>query len=407
MSANRACRAIACLLIGIVLAGCNSFQGSFSETDAEFDDLELDLEGDAAPVAKKPKPATIPTDEEGDPDALELPAAGELGLRLAVGDRFPLLKTLEQRLTQPGEHGPATGASRLDVLMSLAVEEIRDGQTRFAVRYHGVRYREQDLDGNVVEYDSAQPPGEVPPQALAYAGLVNNGFSFWLGPDNRLIDLVGFRDFVQRCLRDVPPAYRQAVVDQLSAANGTNGIASFIDDSIGLLPVSSDSPSKRVAVQEGTAWELPVRSIDGPVPLQVATQCRIKGLTERTAEIDLFGSIGAARHIDPQHGWKITVLGGRCLGSCTVDRRTGVPTNSLVQRYVDLILELPDGTELKQRKEIVSTITAYLHQDRELEGRATDVVTPAAHQDHSQRAEPRQFGREPRRFEPDAQRLLR
>ncbi len=360
------------MVVVTLLSGCNYFQGSSSDADDEFADLELDDDADRVPVA----PKLASSVDSAAPEDL-LPAEGELGLQLSVGDRFPLKKTLEQKLTQAGENGPVTGHSRLDLLMSLAVEELRDGQTRLGVRYHSVRYREQDLEGRTVDYNSLEPGEAIPPQAQVYAGMVNNGFSFWIGPDNRLVDLVGFKDFVQRCLRDVPPEQRQSVITQLSADGGENGIASFIDDSIGLLPVSGNPKSSRVAVQEGTTWNLPVRKIDGPVPMQVATTCKIKGLSERQAEIDLFGSIAPGSPMERQHGWKVTLLGGRCLGSCTVDRQTGIPTNSVVQRYVDLKLETPDGAEVKQRKEIVTTITAFLNQEG---GPSVGQVTPAAHE---------------------------
>jgi hypothetical protein len=385
MVSLRMCLCIGGMIVGTLLPGCNYLPGNASDSDAEFADLELDDEVDQEVEAPKRSLSRKEVQKEEPAPPLELPAKGELGLHLAVGDRFPLRKTVEQRLTQPGDAGFVTGQSRLDMLMSLAVEELRDGQTRLAVRYHSVRYREQDIEGRTIEYDSAHPEREVPPQALAYAGLVDNGFSFWIGADNRLVDLVGFSDFVQRCVRDVPPSLRQAVVAQLSAANGENGIANFIDDSIGLLPVGADPSSSGAVVQLGTTWDLPVRKIDGPIPMQVSTQCKIKGLTDRTAEIDLFGSIGPARHADPQNGWTVTIVGGRCLGSCTVDRRTGIPTNSLVQRYVDLRLELPDGSEVKQRKEITTTITAFLNQDQEPSAAPAPRITPASHEAQANR----------------------
>jgi hypothetical protein len=89
-------------------------------------------------------------------------------------------------------------------------------------------------------------------------------------------------------------------------------------------------------------------------------------LSERTAEIDLFGAVSPSAPIEQPEGWKVSVLGGRCLGSCTVDRSTGLPTSSRVERYVDLMMELPDGTQLKQRKETFTTIQAFLDQENRL-----------------------------------------
>lgn len=388
MASRFAVRGLLLLLLAGVLSGCGYFQGSSADPDDEFADLELEDDADRdeerparlsrSERLRKLKAADTDDESESDnstekPGDLQ-PAQGDLGLRLAVGDRFPLQKTVEQRLSQPTAQGVSTGHSRLDLLLSLTVEELRDGETRFGVRYHRVRYLEQDPAGQTVEFNSTAPSREIPPQARVYAGLVNNGFSFWIGPDNQLKDLVGFPDFLQRCVRDVPMEQRQAVITQLTADKGANGIASFIDDSIGLLPVSADAKSSRVAVREGTSWKLPVRRIDGPIPMLVDTQCKIKGLSDRTAEIDLFGSVAPLNQAEQADGWKVSVLGGRCQGSCTVDRTTGLPTNSRVERVIDILMELPDGSQLKQRKEIVTTIQAFLNQDGSSGG-----VRPALH----------------------------
>lgn len=371
MTIQRARRGFCLALLGWGLIGCNYFQGSSSGLDDEFADLELD--DTPAPSASPPKrlESLMPADEAT--------VEGELGLKLAVGDRFPLIKTVEQRLTQPGSQGPVTGSSRLELKLSLTVEEIRDGKTRFGVRYHGVRYLEQDLDGHRIEYNSSQAAGEIPTQVQAYAGLVNNGFSFWVGPDNRVIELVGFPDFVKRCVQQIPAAHRQVVIAQLTADPSDKGIASFVDDSIGLLPVSSDQESSAVAVRLGTSWDLPVRRIDGPIPMQISMRCMIKGLTDQTVEIDLFGEIAPVAHVDSPQGWKVAVRGGRCLGSCTVDRGTGLPTSSRVERYLNLVLQSPDGEQLEQQKEIITSIQAFPDQGRDLSGTAPSRVMPAQH----------------------------
>lgn len=362
------------LTVGII-AICLAGGCSNSSSDNELADLELDEETSKLLDLPTKKASTKPG---ALPNLAEPPLKGDLGLRLAVGDRFPLQKRVEQRLTEPNAQSQTTGHSVLDLLLSLTVEELRDGQIRFAVKYHRVRYLEQDPEGRTIEYNSTLPARDVPAEARVYAGMVDNGFSFWIGPDNRLVDLVGFDDFVQRCVRDVPPNQRQAVVDQLTADKGENGIASFIDDSIGLLPVSTDPKSSGVTVQEGTSWDLPSRNVEGAVPLIVNTRCKIKGLTEQTAEIDLFGTITAKNSPATKKDWVVGSRGGRCMGSCTVDRKTGLPINSRVERYIDLFFELPDGTQMQQRKEIVTTIHAFLDQGHPTQTAASN-IRPISH----------------------------
>ena len=126
-----------------------------------------------------------------------------LRLRLNVGDRFPLRKVVEQELIQtfPGEPGraPESSRSRLDMLLAITVEDAGNEGARLAVRYDRIRYH-RDVGRTSVDYDSAQPPIALPLELAAYQGMVGNGFSFWIGADNRIAGVEGFAAFVQTAL---------------------------------------------------------------------------------------------------------------------------------------------------------------------------------------------------------------
>ena len=68
--------------------------------------------------------------------------------------------------------------------------------------------------------------------------MVNNGFSFWLGSDNQITELVDFPQFLSRCLKDIPAYEREKAVQLLAASAGKDGVANFVDDSIGLFTLS-------------------------------------------------------------------------------------------------------------------------------------------------------------------------
>jgi hypothetical protein len=250
------------------------------------------------------------------------------------------------------------------MLLSLVVEDLRDGRKLLSVRYHRVRYG-HNIAGKKVEYNS-DAPDRVPTEALVYAGLKDNGFSFWIGPDNRVVELVGFSEFLQRCLRDVPPQYRDAVMRQLESTHSEEGLANFVDDGIGLLPYSSDPRHPAVAVKVGSAWELKPRRSEGPIPMNISTRCVLKNMTDASAEIGLIGNIGgSSTPIVVQDGnrtMRVLVKGGHCAGTCTIDRRTGLPTQSEVNRYLEMSIQLADGSEINQRKEILTSITSFLDQ---------------------------------------------
>ncbi|MBS0202331.1 MAG: hypothetical protein JSS49_05470 [Planctomycetes bacterium] len=338
-------------LLTITLPGCNPFQ-SASNDDAELADLDDELTPESTEETTRIKPAD------------RLPEA-ELELKLAVGDRFPLKKRIEQRLTQSdGVGGSLVNVSLLEMMLSLVVEEVQDGNKRLSVRYHRIRYG-HNIAGRKVEYNSDDNT-PAPTEALVYAGLKNNGFSFWIGPDNRVVELVGFQEFLQRCLQNVPPAYRDAVLRQLEGTQHEEGLANFVDDGIGLLPYSNDPRHPAVAVKVGSSWELRPRRTEAPIPMSVSTRCQVRNMNDTSAEIGLMGKIsGTGTAVTIQDGnrrLQILLRGGYCNGTCTVDRRTGLPTQSEVNRSLEMTVTLPNEMQISQRKEVLTTITSFLDQ---------------------------------------------
>ena len=342
-------------LLCLTLSGCSYFQESVAEDETELNDLDSIEPDQASDAENRLLTAENPLVQEG-----------LLELKIKVGDRFPLSKTVRQRLTQTDASGVSVSTSQTEMMLSLVVDEVQpDGRKRLSVHYHRVRY-DQDIHGKKVSYASDRPAEVVPPEALLYAGLANNGFSFWLGPDNKIVELVGFNDFLRRCLSGVPPQHVAAVQKQLDATKNEDGVANFIDDSIGLLPYSNDPKHPGVAVKEGATWELEPKRSDGPIPTLVNTQCMLKELTPTSAEILLSGRIsGPPNPIVMRTGegtMKVQVKGGQCTGTCRVDRITGLPTQSRVQRYLELAMETSDGKQIQQTKESFSEITSFLNQ---------------------------------------------
>ena len=182
------------------------------------------------------------------------------------------------------------------------------------------------------------------------------------------MELIGFNDFLRRCLRNVPQQNMSAVQQQLEATKSEDGIANFIDESIGLLPYSDDPTHPAVAVKEGMNWDLETRRIDVPIPMIVTMKCMLKELNRNTAEITMVGSIKGPPNlvtmIAADGEVKVFVRGGNCTGSCMVDRATGLPTRSQIQRNLDMVVETQDGQRIQQEKVTLSTITSFLEQNQ-------------------------------------------
>lgn len=314
--------------------------------------------------------------EEPVPTAPSLPVASiggsrqeKLTFNLPVGGRFPLLKTVTQTLEQPSVQGTSVIKSTLELQMAVIVQEIRpvdpakpkdpsSGAKRLQVKYHRVRFSQQFPNPlNNVAYDSENPGKQIPLEALGYHGLKDNTFEFWLGADNQIIQIIDFDKFIDRCLLNVPEQARVQVRSFLAATSGADGIANFIDDSIGLLP------ARAVRVNETWSRE---RTIPQPVPMHISSRYTLQRITPDIADIDILGTITPSTTYGPPNQFNrdvnVFVTGGNCFGSCTIDRRTGLPMQSRVEQSMLMNVRLPAGLGFQQKKTTQITIRAFPEQ---------------------------------------------
>lgn len=300
------------------------------------------------------------TSAAADPDVPSAPAMerAPLELRLAIGDRFPLRKVVEQELVQsfPGLPGrpPETSRSRLEMLLGIVVEGVEAGTTRLAVRYDRIRYS-RDVQGETLEFDSAQPPVAVPLELAAYHGMVGRGFSFWIGADNRIVRVEGFAEFVKSTLAGVPPESRDDVLLGAEAGTGADGVADFIDDTIGLLPY--DAPK---AV--GDTWRRE-RRVARPVPMHIDTLCTLRDLTPETAVVDVRGDVTPAMTTGiravAHESMTLVVERGSTTGECVIFRDTGLPKESRIVQDVEMSMTILGKAPVRQRKKVVTTVESY------------------------------------------------
>lgn len=302
-----------------------------------------------------------------------------LELNLEVNQRFPMIKTVEQKLSQASSAGIINSTSKLELILALTVEELRDdGRKRFKVSYTGVKYS-HDIAGEQVHYDSNRSSGPVPPQVQAYQYLVNNGFSFWIGPDNKIVELVGFDEFIRRCLQNTAASQRETVLAKISESSGDDGVANFIDDSIGLLPYNIDENHKGGAIRVGETW-VKTRRLTQPIPMVLKTEYTLRELNDNIARINIAGDIAASKISSPinQHGKSVQlyIRGGKSFGSCLIDRKTGLPLESKIERFLETTVKLASGKEFEQQKQIVTTIRAFPHQEERPLGPAAKLTRP-------------------------------
>lgn len=323
----------------------------------------LDLSAAAIPVATAAAPAS-------------------LQLSLQKGDRFPLVKTIRQNLVQTSSGAPAKATSELEMHMVIQVDDLNTDATLMNVRYTRIKYA-HDVNGQALAYDSDTHQNAVPADILPYAGMVNNGFAFWLGRNNRIQQVVGYQEFLQRCVQNVPLARRQNLLAEIAARFGDDGVANFIDDTIGLLPYDQNAgadAATKVAI--GDVWYRE-RRLMHPMPVHMKSTCRLLSLNEKTAEIDITGRIANADSATAGQS-RIQVRDGRSMGSCIVDRATGLPLKLNRSRYLNLTVTGADGQTYEQEKRVETTIQSFpnsqgtvVHRQQQLPVRRGTSMTAA------------------------------
>jgi hypothetical protein len=347
----------ACALCALV-AGCgwwNELTRDESE-EAELTESEAVAQSPDASAAS-PTPVSLPK--------LAIPSVP--GTRPAEG-REPQLfvKTVNEHLRQRTLDGWLDGRTELELTMAITQEEPRptgssaawDGPVRYRCEYQRIRMKQELPNQSALVYDSAVTPAVVPPSAAAYHGLKGNGFQFWLSRDRRLLEVVGFEPFLDRCLQPVSAEHREAIRSQMAAGSPHEAIAFFVDDSIGLIPPEGARPGDR--------WERS-RRIAQPVEILAAMQYTLQQMTPDRVGVEFTGKLTAPGGSDPANltvpvEAKLTARDGRLSGGYQLDRQTGLPISARTEQSIDLKVRLADGTEFEQFKTTLATLNARPRQ---------------------------------------------
>lgn len=343
-------RQVLCCAVCLCLAGCgrwgDSAEESVEETDAFTEAIEIPAGGTST--------ANSPTETAAAP-------AGRPAERPAP---LTLVKTVVQQLGQKTPQGRVSSRSVLEMTMTITPEEsdgppakerLADsstGQIPYRVRYQRVRLLRELPDQPQLNYDSDAASDLVPPAARPYQGLKDNGFRFRLNREYQLTGVADLEPFLDRCLQSIPPAQRQQFRAGLPLNSPADVIAWFVDDAIGLIPP--------MVSKAGDSW-LRSREILQPVPIVITTRCTIRQMTAESADVDMAGTLGPAADrpgadLSSIGGGRMIVRGGKLLGRCRLDRRTGLPVYSHSEQSLEMAVQLVDGTELEQFKTTVTTL---------------------------------------------------
>jgi hypothetical protein len=335
----------------VVAAGCHRSHARIATAIS----LAVTLAGCGWGGNDEPEEPQIPEWVSESPAASQ-PAKSQLALHLRAGDRFPLRKIIEREVAQTTPDGqPQRHQLRIELTLGMTVDEVRDGRTRFRVRYDRVRYTHH-LPDEVIDYDSASPPAQLPLSILAWHAMVGDGFSFWVGRDNQIAAVEGFHEFLDRCLAGIPAERREEVILSIESSSGENGVSDFVDNAIGLLPYGE-------VKTPGQSWERS-RHIGRPVPMVLDNTYTLKELDDQRAVVQITGTITPSTTLmDTEHAdiskVRMTVRSGSTWGTCVLFRDSGLPQQSRVEHDILMTVHMSGGRQFDQRVRGATTIEAF------------------------------------------------
>lgn len=275
---------------------------------------------------------------------------------LTPGQRFSVRRVVEQELEQASLNGvPQISRSRVELVLAFTVKDAQPDRQRLGVRYDQVMYT-HDIFGESVEYDSRNPPEVIPFAALAYHALGNEEFEFERTRDpysaeGVVTNVIGYQEFVERCLQRVPADQRDPVRLELETTSGEKLIGELYHHATGLIGEGSERTL-------GDSWGHQSQMFR-PFPMQVDTHYTLQALSDDVADILISGTITPLTPLGEAPGGeqevRIAVESGHTEGRCTVDRVSGLPRESRVVRTIDMRVQT-GGVEFTQQKRTVTTI---------------------------------------------------
>jgi hypothetical protein len=244
----------------------------------------------------------------------------ELRLRLKEGAVYRLKTTVEQRINQTvGPNAQATEQT-FAVGYRMAVESVdAAGNMKVATTYDAVLFRQKGPSG-AVEYDSANPPKQVPAAAKAFAALAGLGFKSTVTPTGRVTAVEGLDAMFAEMVRklELPDGPQKAAVQKaLSEQFGEEAMKQNLQNMFALYP---ENP---VAV--GESWQRRVVVAKG-FPMVLDGAYTLKSRDGGVARVEIRATLSpneAAGPVELGTGRMSYELKGEQSGTADVDEATG------------------------------------------------------------------------------------
>lgn len=270
-----------------------------------------------------------------------------LRFQLQEGKTYRMQMTLDQKVTQTilGQKQDMVQLIRMG-LSFQAGKTGDDALIPVKVVYDSAYYKSDGPFGNV-EYDSANPPSEVHPMAMGFAGIVGKSFSMKMTPDGQVKEVTGVDDMISQVLKKLAlpnDGSRTEIEAQIKEQFGDKATLERMEHMMGIYP------EKPVAV--GDSWKKSTMLSRKP-PMKIDTVWKLKSRKDGIAKIEVHSKIQPNRDETVKSGGLLLSISvtGEQKGTLEVDEKTGWLMNSEVKQklsgkatVVEGVPDLPKGT---------------------------------------------------------------
>lgn len=181
-----------------------------------------------------------------------------LQLRLEEGRAYSIQMIVNQEISQTIQGQQQEMTQTIGLGYIFKVEEMEaEGDALVKVTYHSALFKHDGPVGTF-EYDSSNPPAEVPLLARGFAALVGQSFSMKISPDGHIKDVQGMNAMLSHILEklDLPEGTMKTSLEKsLREQFGAQGLKESMETMMAIYPNQpvgiGDSWTERTVISRG------------------------------------------------------------------------------------------------------------------------------------------------------------
>jgi hypothetical protein len=266
---------------------------------------------------------------------------------------------VDQRIDQEMQGQKMSMTQQMGVGYTFAVESIEaDGSAWLKTTYDWVMMK-QDTPMGKREYDSANPPEEIPLMAKGSAALVGNSVSMLLDPKGTVREVKGLDALLQTMLKgiDIPPGPAfEGIEKQLKDQFGDDALKEMMRNMMAHYP---DEP-----VRVGDSWDQKVVIAKG-FPVIIETTYTLRDRKDGVTTVDNESTLRPNPDASPTEMGPTRMrydLSGTQKGFMRIDEATGMTLGAEITQTFEgqVTMEMADAEEGEGQSwpmSVVSTVT--------------------------------------------------